>query len=101
MLKLRHVLNGMVAVLGVRMRVVMAMVVIGVVRVLSRSFVRGRVDHELEGVPGGGEFGDVVLRVGAADVLLHRAEPLLLLGEALLLLAVAGIDDATGRGETS
>jgi len=53
-LKLRHVLNGMVAVLRVRMRVVMAMMVVGVVRVLSRSFMGGRVDHKLEGVPGGG-----------------------------------------------
>lgn len=85
MLKLRHVLNGMVAVLRVRMRVVMAMMVVGVVRVLSRSFMGGRVDHKLEGVPGGGEFGDIVLRVGTADVLLHGAKALLLLGEALLL----------------
>ena len=46
--------------------------VICVIRV-GGDFVRGSVDHELERILGGGQFGEVVFGVCATNVLLHGA----------------------------
>ena len=65
-------------------------VVVGVVRVLGGALVGRSVDHQLEAVPRRRQLGQVVLGVGAADVLLHRPVPLLLL--QTFWLALSGRD---------
>lgn len=68
-----------IVVIAVR-RVTMAVVVIGVVGIYGGSFVRRGGDHQLERLLRGRQLRDVVLGVGAADMLLHRAVLLLLCG---------------------
>jgi hypothetical protein len=67
----QRLLQRLVLLLSVEELVLLGLLAGGALR-------RRRVDHKIEALLGGGELGDVVVRVGAADVFLHGAVPLFL-----------------------
>lgn len=65
----------------------------------GRALVWRGVDHQREALLSGRQFGDVVLGMGAADVLLHGAVPLLAnaaLATAGAILVAQRTDDLVG-----